>query len=151
MSAPPVEELSEQEYEDCKETFRERFEELIKDFTDQLPYTKATKDKYAYLLGALNEYLYGYTQNISIATIKPSEVCSKFYASARYDHDFEPGYKKQILRFFVFIDDLGYSNPKVIQHLKKSKTKPPKLLNQSGDNLESVSTLLECYYNRLFN
>ena len=112
-------ELSEQEFMDCKDVFREQFQQLIDQFTEQLPYTDATKRKYENLLWWLNEYIYGYTQNLTITTLKPSEVCSKFYASAKYDYDFEPNYHKRLLQFFVFIDELGYSNPKVIQHLRK--------------------------------
>lgn len=111
--------LSDQELLDCKELFKEQFQQLIDDFTYQLPYTDATKRKYASLLGWLNEYLYGYTENIEVATIKPSEVCSRFYAHTKYDHDFEPNYQKRLLQFFLFIDQLGYHNPKVVQHLQK--------------------------------
>ncbi len=111
--------MTEQELEDCREQFRAHLTALKDSFVETLPYTQGTKDKYALTLGWLFEYLYGYTDNIEIKTIKKGDVFSRFYSHTRYDYDFPPNYKSQIILFFEYLKEQGYENSNVLKASKK--------------------------------
>jgi len=111
--------IYDQEYWDCKDQFRATFEQLSREFVEELEFSKDTKSKYAELLWWLTEYLYSYTNYLEIKTIKPGDVVSRFYNYARYDFTFPSAYKKYLLRFFLYLEERGYENQKVVQHLKK--------------------------------
>lgn len=111
--------MTEQEYWDCKDQFRETLEKMKDDFINQLPFSKDTKRKYEGTLWWMIEYLYGYTKHLEIKNILPGDVVSRFHNHTQYDFDFPATYKKYILHFFLFLKEEGYTNEQVIKHLSK--------------------------------
>jgi hypothetical protein len=111
--------MTEQELEDCREQFRAHLTALKDSFVETLSYAKGTKNKYNLTLGWLIEYLYGYTNNIEIKTIKKGDVFSRFYSYTKYDYDFPDNYKKHILLFFEYLKEQGYENSNVLKASKK--------------------------------
>jgi len=110
--------LSNKEFEDAKEVFRDQLITQLEAFSDELrmKYKAPTVRNYQLVIGCWIEYIEGYTMIIEFSELKVSQCRSSFYNNVKYDMD-TPSDKayKRLKSFFVFLKEEGYSNSKVFK------------------------------------
>jgi len=110
--------LSNKEFEDAKELFKDELLKKLEIFCDELrtKYKEPTIRNYQLVIGCWIEYIEGYTMIIEFSELKVSQCRSSFYNNVKYDMDtpFDKAYKR-LKSFFVFLKEEGYSNPKVFK------------------------------------
>lgn len=112
--------MSPQEFADCKELFFDKMMGFVNDFEKNLKtkYKPPTVEKYIHIASAFVHYLHDYTSHIRFEEIKQSDTNSRFISTMKWDYldDFDKTeIQSKMKAFLSFLKEQGLENDKIFK------------------------------------